>query len=402
MSEIHERVYRAWLRSCLALKQRSFRRLLAQCETAGAVFDLLRSQPSSRVFDGIDAREKAALRNIAHHDELKRVWWALQEKKIGVVLPTDPSYPRPLLTLHEPPLMLYMRGCKDTLQTLNCLCIVGMRKPSAYGEKTAYNMAWQWAKLGGCVVSGLAMGIDAAAHRGALDGGKHATIAVVTGGLDHVSVPQANAALFERIMREGLLISENPPGYAITKWAIPYRNRIMAGLSQGVLLVEAKQKSGTQHTVSAALDLGREVFAVPGRIDYAEAQLPNQLIREGAIMAHGIEDIIAEYPAMRERVLSEQAARRQIAKQPAKQPDNTRTPPSKNKKEPDAPQPNLPPLNPLQTAIVASLTKRALGLEELVMDVQQAVPLILRELSMLMAQGRVEMDASQAQYRLLL
>ena len=398
MGTIPERAYMAWLRGCLKLRESTFRRLVARYETAETVF----LQAKSGCFDlpegWLNLEEISTLRTWAALENIEKTWQHLQQKKIGVVVQSDALYPPSFLDLHDAPYILYMRGRKETLMKQERLCVVGMREASEYGIKTARHISRQWAKAGGCVVSGLALGVDAAAHRGALEGcDLDSTIAVLTGGLDRAQ-PRANEALFDDIRERGLLISENPPGYAIQKWSIPYRNRLMAALCQGVLLVEARHRSGTQHTVAVALDLGREVFAVPGRIDCEESQLPNQLIRDGAVIYNQIEDILDFYPSLQERAAQKKKSDQKKIKMPIEEPLSPSEMPTESAE--GAPIRSDLVQNECQALIVALLSQEPLSLEELVMRCQFPVAVVLKELSLLMSRGLIDMDESGSKYRM--
>jgi DNA processing protein len=189
------------------------------------------------------------------------------------------SFPKRLLTLSKPPEVLYARGDISLLKQ-PIAAIVGSREPTNYGIRIAYQAAYEAARAGIVVVSGLARGLDARAHRGALDAGGR-TIAVLGTGFD-VAYPRANLDLLEAIPREGLLLTELPPGTRPTQWSFPARNRIIAALAECLLVVEGRIQGGTQNTVGWMLLQGRTVLAVPGRIDEEVAMGPNVLIREGA------------------------------------------------------------------------------------------------------------------------
>ncbi|TLM65436.1 MAG: DNA-protecting protein DprA [Deltaproteobacteria bacterium] len=196
---------------------------------------------------------------------------------IWLLARTDADYPAPLKNIADPPALLYGRGQRRFGEAL---AIVGSRQPSATGRVAAEIMAREIAANGLIVVSGLARGIDAAAHRGALTAGGH-TIAVLGCGIDRV-YPAENARLFAQIAESGTLLSEYPPGSEPLAGNFPARNRIISGLSRGTLVIEAAADSGSLITADLALDQGREVFAVPGSIDRPTSTGPNRLIKDGA------------------------------------------------------------------------------------------------------------------------
>ena len=201
----------------------------------------------------------------------------------------DPRYPEPLRAIEDAPPLLLVKGDAAVLgQPL--IAIVGARNASVNGRKFANMLAAAMAKAGVTVISGMARGIDGAAHDGALAHGK--TIAVLAGGTD-VIYPPEHASLYERIAASGAVISEMPPGTAPQAALFPRRNRIISGASRGVVVVEAALRSGSLITARMAADQGREVFAVPGSPLDPRAHGPNGLIREGATLIQSADDVLA-------------------------------------------------------------------------------------------------------------
>jgi DNA processing protein len=190
-----------------------------------------------------------------------------------------PGYPVALLQLVDPPPVLFLRGRLETLDR-PALTVVGSRKATSAGRRFAGELGEVLSAAGVAVASGLALGIDAAAHRGAL-GGPGATIGVLASGLDEVH-PRSHRRLQERIAGEGLLVSEFPPGEEVRPHHFPRRNRILAALGRAVVVVEAGARSGALITVDHALDLGLRVFSVPGSIEYDQSRGSNALLRDGA------------------------------------------------------------------------------------------------------------------------
>jgi DNA processing protein len=207
-----------------------------------------------------------------------------------------PAYPAPLRQLEgSAPHALWCRGDAALLGRVECepaVTIVGSRRASAYGREVAHELAMLLAGAGVVVVSGLAHGIDAAAHRGALDAGG-ATVAVLGSGAD-VAYPAGQRRLYERIRREGLVISEMPPRFAPFRWSFPARNRIMAALGDLTVVVEAAERSGSLITVRLAQSLGREVGAVPGPVNSRFAHGSNALLADGAFPVLGAESVLDE------------------------------------------------------------------------------------------------------------
>jgi DNA processing protein len=207
-----------------------------------------------------------------------------------ILLQGEASYPVSLLDLGDPPCFLYALGNTE-LAGRRCVGIVGTRHSSASGERVAHEMAALLVREGVVVVSGMALGIDAAAHRGALDAGG-GTIAVLGGGVDK-PYPPTHATLHSRIVGEGLAISEAPPGSNPVIGAFPKRNRIIAALSDTLIVVEAGERSGALITSRLALELGRTVAAVPGPIDSPRHVGSNRLLSEGAAFIARVEDVLS-------------------------------------------------------------------------------------------------------------
>ncbi|MFH1790512.1 MAG: DNA-processing protein DprA [Candidatus Omnitrophota bacterium] len=203
----------------------------------------------------------------------------------------DADYPPILSNIYDPPLALYCRG-RLTEQDARGVAIVGTRRASMYGLETARRLAYGLAGRGFTVISGMARGIDTAAHMGAIDAGGR-TIAVLGTGVD-VAYPPENAALMAKIAETGALVSEFSMGTQPVPGNFPVRNRIISGLSLGVVVVEAAERSGALITAYLAMDQGREVFSVPGRVDTPSARGPHKLIREGAKLVECVDDIVEE------------------------------------------------------------------------------------------------------------
>jgi DNA processing protein len=204
-------------------------------------------------------------------------------------------YPQPLLELDDPPAMLFGSGRTEALEALRdepAVAVVGSRRASPYGHEVAYALGRGLGASGVPVVSGLALGIDATAHHGCLDGGG-LPIAVLACGPD-VPYPRRHRSLHARVRDEGIVLAELPPGTEPFLWSFPARNRIMAGLSRMTVVVEAAQPSGSLITSDFARDLGRSVAAVPGRVTSSQSRGTNELLRDGAVPVTGTEDVLDE------------------------------------------------------------------------------------------------------------
>ncbi|WP_019532522.1 DNA-processing protein DprA [Paenibacillus ginsengihumi] len=224
--------------------------------------------------------------------EVERLEQSYANDGIGWVTVWDKAYPQWLKHTAQPPWILYYRGNWQLAQK-PCLAMVGTRTPTAYGKLTAERLAREVAEAGLCVVSGLARGIDSAAHTGALSG-PGGTIAVLGCSIDVVYPPE-NKPLYRQISERGLLLSEYPRRTKAHPGLFPQRNRIIAGLSLGVVVVEAAEKSGSLITADLALENSRDVFAVPGPISSPKSRGALRLIQQGAKLVAGAEDILEEY-----------------------------------------------------------------------------------------------------------
>lgn len=212
-----------------------------------------------------------------------------------LITQADAAYPKRLLQIHDPPLALYVQGELQSRDE-HGVAIVGSRRTSHYGLETAERLAYQLAQSGVTVISGLARGIDTAAHRGALKG-RGRTLAVLGGGLDCFFPPE-NADLAREMTAHGAVMTEYALGRQPDKTTFPVRNRIVSGLSVGVVVVEADVTSGAMITADQAMEQGRTVFAVPGRIDAMGSRGPHKLIKNGARLVESVEDILQELESL--------------------------------------------------------------------------------------------------------
>lgn len=217
----------------------------------------------------------------------------MKKNDVDIISIQDNQYPEILKNIYDPPLSLYIRGNKKILKGNN-IAIVGCRECSQYGKNVAQELAYNISKQGINIISGLAKGIDGIAHKGAIiAGGK--TIAVLGNGLDTM-YPLENISLAKKILETGgAIISEYPLGEKPQKQNFPERNRIITGISRGIIVVEAKKKSGTLITVDFALEQGRDVFVVPGNINALNSTGTNELIKQGAKLITSYTDVLEEY-----------------------------------------------------------------------------------------------------------
>ena len=217
----------------------------------------------------------------------------MEKYNIDIITIEDEEYPNKLKNIYDPPVMLYIKGNKKILQDFS-ISMIGCRQCSTYGKKVANDLAYELSQKGINIVSGLATGIDSFAHIGCIKA-KGKTIAVLGNGLDRV-YPKENIGLFNEIVKTGgAIISEYVIGTRPERMNFPARNRIVSGLSNGVIVIEAKEKSGTLITVDFAQDQGKDVFVVPGNITSPNSKGTNSLIKEGAKIVTCVEDVLEEY-----------------------------------------------------------------------------------------------------------
>ncbi|MGE7185187.1 DNA-processing protein DprA [Peribacillus sp. NPDC006672] len=222
-------------------------------------------------------------------DKLKRY----EDCQIHCLTIYDDDYPFLLKQIFDPPWVLYFKGDKKLLTRRNTLGVVGTRKPTSYGLEALKTILLPLVKKKFVIISGVAVGIDAEAHKITLKEGGD-TIGVLGGGLLQI-YPKSNISLAGEIINKGLLLSETPPEMRAEPWMFPLRNRIISGLSKGVFVVEAKEKSGSLITAQAALEHGREVFALPGNVTSPESLGTNQLIQDGAKLVLSSKQIKEEF-----------------------------------------------------------------------------------------------------------
>ncbi len=294
----------AWLRLSLThgVGNETMRRLMAAFGMPEAVF----TQSSSSLRQVVSAAQALALQQEPDGWQtlLDDTWEWLQTPaglhvKRAIVTLGDNDYPSALLEMPDPPMMLYVLGQTDWLSKLeatSCIAVVGSRNPTPQGEQNAKAFAQALSSAGLTVVSGMALGVDGAAHEGALSGAAPealATIAVVGTGLDRV-YPKHHLQLAHQIAQRGLILSEYPLGTPPLNANFPKRNRIISGLSQATLVVEAALKSGSLITAKQALEQGKEVLAIPGSIHSTQSKGCHALIKQGAKLVESAQDVLEE------------------------------------------------------------------------------------------------------------
>lgn len=282
----------AWLRllETPGIGRQRARRLL---RAFGGPREIFEASPAAwrEVLDGHKVCEALAQAPEGHDALVERTAQWLQQPDCHLLVLGDPAYPQPWMELADPPLVLHARG-RLALLGVGALAIVGSRHPTPQGADNAFQFAAALSEAGMVVVSGLAQGIDGAAHEGALSG-PSGTVAIVGTGLDRV-YPRQHHALAGRIATEGLMLSEHVLGTPPLAPHFPQRNRLIAGLGRGTLVVEAALQSGSLITARLAMECGREVFAIPGSIHSPQVKGCHKLIKEGAKLVETTQDILDE------------------------------------------------------------------------------------------------------------
>lgn len=287
---MNDSILKYWiaLKSITGVGNITFLALIDKFGSMPAVF----SAPISKLIEipGISKNTAAAITGFKNWDKVKKELELLDKNKINIITCHDELYPARLMDIYDRPPLIYVRGNLN-IEDIN-IAVVGSRMASTYGKYTTERISRELALKGLTIVSGMARGIDSTAHRGAINAHGR-TIAVLGSGLDIVYPPE-NKKLFDDIIQNGAVISEFPLGTPPRSINFPTRNRIISGMSYGVVIVEAGEKSGSLITAKLALEQGREVFAVPGSIDSAGSRGTNKLIKQGAILIEGADDILDE------------------------------------------------------------------------------------------------------------
>ena len=298
---VREQVLQDWL--ILTSLPRLGRTMISKLvEEFGSPAHVLAASPEKlKKINGIGQQAVRLLSDRVHieqvREKVRHELALLDQHNISTVPLDDARYPSLLANIPDSPLLLYLKGRVECLQR-QAVAIIGSRSATSYGRRVAFQLAKELAGRGVCIVSGLAMGIDGEAHTGALAAGGE-TVGVLGCGID-VVYPRQHQELFNAIEEKGLIVSEYPTGTRPDGFRFPERNRIISGLAQGVIVVEATRKSGSLITAKLALDQGREVFAVPGRIDSIKSQGTHMLIQEGAKLVQNVDDVLVELDLLTE------------------------------------------------------------------------------------------------------
>jgi DNA processing protein len=264
---------------------------VALLERFGSAAGVLAAAPSElRAVQGVGPKLSQAIGRVANADVEAEIELCRRER-VAILTPAGAGYPRMLREIHDPPPVLFARGSITSKDSL-AIAIVGSRHGTQYGLQQAERLAGSLARAGLTIISGLARGIDAAAHRGALAAGGR-TIAVLGSGVLSIYPPE-HVELAAEVAAAGAVISESPPRAQPMTGAFPQRNRLISGLSLGVIVVEASNQSGALITARLAMEQGREVFAVPGRVDNRMAHGCHRLLRDGAKLVETADDVLEE------------------------------------------------------------------------------------------------------------
>lgn len=346
-------------------------------------------------FDMVEGLTEKGLESLRSRDltEATAILARCRKGEISLLTYGDRTYPQRLREISDPPMVLYYKGTLPDFDRLPVIGVVGTRRASGYGLQTAALLGGQIAACGGLVVSGMAEGIDAKATGGALSAGKPA-VGVLGCGVDRV-YPASNRPLYENMYRYGCLISEFSPGTPPQKWNFPKRNRIISGLSCGILVVEAPERSGALITARLALEQQRDVFVVPGNLGVESCMGSNALLREGALMVASGWDVVSEYQYLFPNVIE----RRDYAPKPEEVPE-TPVFQQKPKEIPvaSAPKPKTErslnalteELTPVQRAIAEHLREGERLIDDLILETGMEPGELLGELTMMEICGLIQ------------
>lgn len=280
---------RAWL-TYAQVPAETLHRILSEFGCAEAAYDQLIRDKGKCMKPFLPQAQIDFLRQQSQPDAMHQMMLVMQRENMGIIGMEDSRYPESLRSLSDPPALLYYQGDLDCLMG-KCIGMIGTRKAAPNTLETTRKIACDLSRSGVTVVSGLAAGIDTAAHLGCLDGGSP-TVALLACGLD-IDYPTFNGELKRRIVKEGgLLLSEYSPGTPAINWHFPVRNRLIAGLSKAIVMMEAQIRSGSMTTVHHALEQGKDVYAYPGNIGSEWAEGAHQLLREGACYFTSAQDIL--------------------------------------------------------------------------------------------------------------
>lgn len=290
MNGIMELQFWLWLREVIGATNRQCKELLEWKGSPTVLMQLGAREMLSLLDMPPDMMTPLEARDMRKPQEILKRCEALSVRPLPL---WSPEYPQRLRDISDPPAVLYVRGTLPDLNTLPSFAVVGPRNATAYGLLHAERLAFQLSRSGACVISGMAIGVDTAAHRGALTGGMP-TVAVFGTAIDRC-YPASNRPLLEEILKTGAAVSEYYPGRASKPYCFPQRNRIISGLSLGVVVTEAAKGSGSLITAGSAVDQGREVFAIPGMLGIPSGEGSNDLLADGGKLVRDARDMLAPF-----------------------------------------------------------------------------------------------------------
>lgn len=288
---MQELKYWLWISKIKKLGSIKIQRLLEEYETPERIYNLKKEQLTK--IEGIGENIAEEILNKRYKENLKEELNYLKRNNIKLITIKDSIYPKKLQTIYDKPICLYVKGNEKILNEFS-IAIIGCRENTKYGETVANRLTEELVENNIVTVSGLARGIDSISHQATVNK-KGKTIAVIGSGLDKLYPKESLNLVRQIIKNEGAIITEYPIGEKAEKINFPARNRIISGLSDGILVIEATKKSGTMITVDFALEQGRQVFSVPGNIINKNSDGTNQLIKEGAKLVTSATDIFEEF-----------------------------------------------------------------------------------------------------------
>ncbi len=348
MNGIMELQFWLWLREVIGATNRQCKELLEWKGSPTVLMQLGAREMLSLLDMPPDMMTPLEARDMRKPQEILKRCEALSVRPLPL---WSPEYPQRLRDISDPPAVLYVRGTLPDLNTLPSFAVVGPRNATAYGLLHAERLAFQLSRSGACVISGMAIGVDTAAHRGALAGGMP-TVAVFGTAIDRC-YPASNRPLLEEILKTGAAVSEYYPGRASKPYCFPQRNRIISGLSLGVVVTEAAKGSGSLITAGSAVDQGREVFAIPGMLGIPSGEGSNDLLADGGKLVRDARDMLAPFQddfhfrPLTEEELAYLPARAEAPEIPASPPAKKAPAPKRAAHIPKAPKPAPAPKPPV-------------------------------------------------------
>lgn len=404
MRYTREQACLAWLSQGMIGGKR-LKKLLTEYGSAEAMYDAFQRDGGASLQNRISDYSLSLLQSGASREKLHEMLVIMQQWNMGLLTMEDEMYPASLRNIAEPPYLLFYQGDLRVAER-KCITVVGSRSATIAGIAATKALCRDLSEQGVCIVSGLAVGIDAAAHEGCLEGGSP-TIGVAASGLN-VPYPSENVALKAQILAQGgLLLSEYPPDMQANKYVFAVRNRILAGLGSAVVMMEARIRSGSMLTVHHALDQGKDVFAYPGIPDAPMSEGAHQLLREGAVYFTSAQDILEDMgwrPAgatlipkrqdtgqtrsVSKRAAAPKAEKAQTTKKPKPSAPPAEAP--EQPKESHAPDVPLPPMNDEQKRIYDALADGERSFDQLASQTGLDASKLMASLTMLQILGAVK------------